>query len=344
MRRAIAGPTAAVYLGAIGVLLLLALVAADPAGPGAAGSSPGFSLLLAVLLVPAGQRDRGQPGQPRPRSDPPSAGAAQAPVRSGHPRVVPHVGGRPDLADRCRTAVRKLVDDLEIRYLANQDPNLHLRAADRLSRRRAGRAADGCCAAGAGSARRLRRSNRRHADGRGGQLLPAPSPAPLEPPPGRLDGLGAQARQAGRAQPPAARRRAGPASLRLVGDDAALRDVRYVITLDTDTQLPRDAARRLVGTIAHPLNRAVFDPEPRAGGGRGTGSSSPASAPRWSAPGVRSSRRIFTGNTGLDPYTTAVSDIYQDLFGEGSYYGKGHLRRRRVHGRAGRTGSRRIAC
>ena len=111
--------------------------------------------------------------------------------------------------------------------------------------------------------------------------------------------------------------------VRVVGDRDALRDMRYVITLDTDTQLPRDAARRLVGTIAHPLNRAAFDPRR----GRVVGGLRAHPAPRQHHPGQRrplaSSRASSPGNTGLDPYTTAVSDIYQDLFGEGSYYGKG---------------------
>jgi cyclic beta-1,2-glucan synthetase len=45
-----------------------------------------------------------------------------------------------------------------------------------------------------------------------------------------------------------------------VGDLSVLPDVRYCITLDTDTRLPRDAARQLIGIITHPLNRARFDP------------------------------------------------------------------------------------
>jgi cyclic beta-1,2-glucan synthetase len=115
---------------------------------------------------------------------------------------------------------------------------------------------------------------------------------------------------------------AGTSFVYLAGDRHALRDIRYVITLDTDTQLPRDVARRLIGTIAHPLNRAVFDASRgRVAGGFGI------IQPRVSTTLVSAGRsffsRIFTGNTGLDPYTTAVSDIYQDLFGEGSYYGKG---------------------
>jgi cyclic beta-1,2-glucan synthetase len=104
--------------------------------------------------------------------------------------------------------------------------------------------------------------------------------------------------------------------------EALLLGVRYVITLDADTQLPREVARRLVGTMAHPLNRAVVDPQTRRVI-RGYGIIQPrvGTLPRSS----RKSRfaRIFAGPPGIDPYTTAVSDLYQDLFGEGSFLGKG---------------------
>src|SRR6185503_549616 len=105
-------------------------------------------------------------------------------------------------------------------------------------------------------------------------------------------------------------------------DESLLRQVRYVITLDTDTQLPRDAARKLVGAAIHPLNRPNLDPGDRLVT-RGYG----IVQPRVSISLVSASRsrfaRIFSGNTGIDPYTTAVSDVYQDLFGEGNFTGKG---------------------
>ncbi|HKB66852.1 MAG TPA: glucoamylase family protein [Pyrinomonadaceae bacterium] len=105
-------------------------------------------------------------------------------------------------------------------------------------------------------------------------------------------------------------------------DESLLRQVRYVITLDTDTQLPRDAARKLVGAAVHPLNRPDLDLTDRLVT-RGYG----IVQPRVSISLVSASRsrfaRIFSGNTGIDPYTTAVSDVYQDLFGEGNFTGKG---------------------
>ena len=99
--------------------------------------------------------------------------------------------------------------------------------------------------------------------------------------------------------------------------------VRFVITLDADTRLPRGAARRLIGKMAHPLTAPIFDPAL----GRvvaGHGILQPRVTP--SLPIGREGslfQRVFSGPSGLDPYAFAVSDVYQDLFEEGSYTGKG---------------------
>ncbi|MDO8933925.1 MAG: cyclic beta 1-2 glucan synthetase, partial [Rhodocyclaceae bacterium] len=108
----------------------------------------------------------------------------------------------------------------------------------------------------------------------------------------------------------------------VVGDTAVLLGVRYVITLDTDTQLPRDAARQFVAAMAHPLNRAVYD-EDRRRVVAGYGILQPCVA--ISLPGTNRSRyaRLYGGEPGIDPYTRAVSNVYQDVFGEGSFIGKG---------------------
>ncbi len=106
------------------------------------------------------------------------------------------------------------------------------------------------------------------------------------------------------------------------GDLGSLPRIRFVITLDADTQLPREAAQRLVATLAHPLNRPHFDPaQGRVVAGYGVLQPRVTMAPA----GARRSlfARIFTGSAGLDPYTSAVSDVYQDLFGLGTFTGKG---------------------
>ncbi len=99
--------------------------------------------------------------------------------------------------------------------------------------------------------------------------------------------------------------------------------VRYVLTLDADTRLPRDAVRRLIGKIGHPINRPRFD---QAAGRvvEGYGVLQPritASLPSSKEGSLF--QRIFSSPSGIDPYAAAVSDVYQDLFGEGSYAGKG---------------------
>ncbi len=108
----------------------------------------------------------------------------------------------------------------------------------------------------------------------------------------------------------------------IIGETGSLGEVRFVITLDTDTQLPRETARKLVGTMAHPLNQARFDAkkrclcdgycimQPRVA------LSMPSAGRSWFV-------RIFGGQAGIDPYTGTVSDVYQDLFHEGSFVGKG---------------------
>ncbi len=101
------------------------------------------------------------------------------------------------------------------------------------------------------------------------------------------------------------------------------RDVRYVITLDADTRLPRGAVGRLVGTIAHPLNEATFDA--RAGRvTQGYGLLQPRITSTLPAEhGASIFQRTFSGPAGIDLYASAVSDVYQDLFQEGSFTGKG---------------------
>lgn len=107
-----------------------------------------------------------------------------------------------------------------------------------------------------------------------------------------------------------------------LGDLATL-DVRYVITLDSDTRLPRGAAKRLVGAIAHPLNRAVHDPVTGLVV-RGYGILQPRITPTLPATGHGTlTQRIYAGAGGVDPYAFAISDVYQDLFAEGSFTGKG---------------------
>ncbi|WP_083917397.1 glycoside hydrolase family 94 protein [Leeia oryzae] len=109
---------------------------------------------------------------------------------------------------------------------------------------------------------------------------------------------------------------------RIVGNIGILSSVKYVITLDTDTQLPRDVARQFIAAMAHPLNQPYYH-ETKQRITEGYGILQPRVA--ISLPGTNRSRyaRLYGGEPGIDPYTRVVSDVYQDVFGEGSFIGKG---------------------
>ena len=106
------------------------------------------------------------------------------------------------------------------------------------------------------------------------------------------------------------------------GDANQLRDVRFVVTLDADTQMPFGAARRLVETLAHPLNRPVVNLKEN-GVERGYGIIQPRVDTMLPSAMATRFSRLFSDASGSDPYTHVVSDVYQDAFGEGSYHGKG---------------------
>jgi cyclic beta-1,2-glucan synthetase len=108
----------------------------------------------------------------------------------------------------------------------------------------------------------------------------------------------------------------------IAGDVENLRGIRYVITLDSDTVLPRDAAQMLTGAIAHPLNKAEYDPQLHRIV-RGYGILQPRVGVSLTSAHTSKFAAVHSGHPGVDPYTTAVSDVYQDLFGEGSFTGKG---------------------
>lgn len=118
--------------------------------------------------------------------------------------------------------------------------------------------------------------------------------------------------------------RGGPESRfsTIIGNTGILKEIKFVITLDTDTQLPRDSARQFAGAMSHPLNRPFVDIKKRRVTD-GYGILQPRVA--VSLPGTNRSlyAKLFGTEPGIDPYTRAISDVYQDLFGEGSFIGKG---------------------
>ena len=108
----------------------------------------------------------------------------------------------------------------------------------------------------------------------------------------------------------------------IIGDQSIFPQIKYVITLDADTQLPLGTAWKLIGTMAHPLNHAWYDVKKKRVT-KGYGILQPRVT--ISLPDATSSTytRMHGNEPGIDPYTRASSDVYQDLFGEGSFIGKG---------------------
>ncbi|TAK23403.1 MAG: DUF3131 domain-containing protein [Chloroflexota bacterium] len=315
LRRKVVRHATAIYLGAIALLTLplmgLPLVAvASDASSGAAL----FAVCLLVLL-PASEM---------------AVSVVNLAVSHGlSPTRLPKLALESGVPDEFRTAivvpalltspsgVRRLVEDLEIRFLANRDANLAFALlTDYLDADQEELPGDAEILGLASEAieglgqrypdghfyllHRARRWNHRQARWMGWERKR-----------GKLEEFNRLLRGA------------TDTSFRFVtGDLAYLRGARYVITLDADTQLPRDVARRLIGTIAHPLNSPVYDSAAQRVV-HGYGLIQPRVSTSLASGGRSFFARIFTGNTGLDPYTSVVSDVYQDLFDEGSYYGKG---------------------
>ena len=216
--------------------------------------------------------------------------------------------------------VEELAEALEVRFLANRDDNLRFALlSDFFDADQAVLAHDGLLLDVA--RREIESLNTRYANGQGDIFFLFHRPRVWNP---REQVWMGRERKRGKLAALNAFLRGGPrdAFVSVVGNTDALGYVRYVITLDTDTQLPRDAARELVGTLAHPLNRAGFDPKRRVVT-RGYGILQPRVGLSMSGQARSWYARLYGSEPGIDPYTRAVSDVYQDLFSEGSFVGKG---------------------
>ncbi|HZY33798.1 MAG TPA: glucoamylase family protein, partial [Rhodanobacter sp.] len=216
--------------------------------------------------------------------------------------------------------VDELVESLEVRFLGNRDEQLHFALlTDFADADRETLPEDEALLQRA--QRRIEALNERYADGGADRFFLFHRPRHWNP--GERCWMGHE-RKRGKLTDLNALLRGNTHGrfMLVVGDIAALGPVQYVITLDTDTELPRDAAQAFVGTIDHPLNRAVYDPEQRR-----VVSGYAILQPRVgiSLPSTARSRyaQLYGSDAGIDPYTQMVSDVYQDVFGEGSFIGKG---------------------
>jgi cyclic beta-1,2-glucan synthetase len=317
IRRLVREQSLPLYLGPI--LLLTLLVAAVVMSLGAFGPGDGRTWLLALPLFIAASAlaislvnllvTRVLPPRALPRMD----FSQGIPDHHRTMVIVPTLLARPQDVD-------DLLEAMEIRYLGNRDPNLFFALlTDFRDASEQTLPEDATLVAYARSA--IEELNRTYGEDRPCIFYLFHRPRVWNPfervwmgherKRGKLEQFNARLR--GEAQ---------TAFSDIVGDPSLLASIRYVITLDTDTQLPRDAAIALVGNLAHPLNRPVYD----AGKGRvveGYAILQPRATISLTSAGQSRFARLFAGESGLDPYTREVSDVYQDLFGEGSFIGKG---------------------
>ena len=216
--------------------------------------------------------------------------------------------------------VRELASELEVRCLANQDPNIHYALLTDLpdsTEKPRERDIDPLVILAGNLIDEL---NRRYAGSRGGRFLMLHRHRIFNPRQGVWMGW--------------ERKRGKLLDLnRLImggvdcfpfkaGDVSVLEGMRYVLTLDSDTKLPRDSVRRMVGAMAHPLNRAILDPRRRIVT-QGYGIMQPRVGITVHSVARSRLASIYSGQTGFDIYTRAISDVYQDLYGEGIFTGKG---------------------
>ncbi len=214
--------------------------------------------------------------------------------------------------------VHRLVDDLEVRFLGNHDPNLHFvlltDLPDSPEKPPAANSLVDLCS------ELIRGLNEKYAGKKMGSFFLLHRHPVYNPRERRWMGW---ERKRGKLMDLNNLLRAQFDSFPVkVGDLAVLPKVRFVITLDSDTELPRGSARRMVGALAHPLNQAIIDPD------RGVVVSGYGILQPRVGVSVQSSARsrlasIYSGQTGIDIYTRAASDVYQDLYGEGIFVGKG---------------------
>ncbi len=246
----------------------------------------------------------------RPRHLPKLALRGGIPVQSRTMVVVPVIIDSPERVDT-------LFHDLEVRFLANRDPNLHFALLSDF--------ADADAQTMPGDEALVQRGrkavdilNARHGADR---FFLVHRERRLNPSEGRW--MGWERKRGKLHEFNRLLRGATDTSFVVVhGEISVVGAIKYVITLDSDTHLPMEAGRRLVGALSHPLNRPRFDPRLQRVT-QGYGVLQPRVQVSIESAARTSFAQVFSGHVGLDPYTTAVSDVYQDLFHEGSFVGKG---------------------
>ncbi len=246
------------------------------------------------------------------------------------PRLLPKLDFSEGVPDDCLTMVaiptlllnekqvRRLVDDLEVRYLGNAGANLHYTLlSDMADSEEQPNEADPLVDLAASLIEKL---NARYSHDGGGSFTLLHRHRVYNPREGVWMGW---ERKRGKLLDFNRLIRGEYDSFAVkAGDVAVLPRIRYVITLDSDTELPRGTAHRMVGAMAHPLNRAIVDPQDNVVVA-GYGILQPRVGISVQSASQSRLARIYSGQTGFDIYTRAISDVYQDLYGEGIFTGKG---------------------
>jgi len=318
IRRFVFAHAVALYLGSIGFLTALGAGAGVVYARSQGAPGPLLPWIGLLLLIPASQL---------------AILVVQKGVhRIARPRRLPRIELQNDVPEGARTMVvvptllgsvastRAQIEHLEVQALGNADPHLHFALlTDFPDAMEAERPDDQEILAAAVAG--IKALNARHGNGREDRFYLFHRPRQWNPRQGVWMGW---ERKRGKIEEfNALLRGAGSTSFKtMVGDRSILAEIRYVITLDADTRLPRDVARQLIGIILHPLNRPHFDPKLRRVTS-GYGILQPRVSVTMSSAAGSLFARVYAGHTGVDPYTTAVSDTYQDLFNEGIFTGKG---------------------
>ena len=248
------------------------------------------------------------------------------------PKILPKLDFSEGVPDNCTTLVavpsmlfspeqvRRLAEDLEVRFLGNHDPNIHFALLTDLPDSAVPASEDDplidYCS------QLVRELNEKYAGQASGSFLLFHRHRVYNP---RERVWMGWERKRGKLMDLNKLLRSEHDSFPVkVGELSILPQIRFVITLDADTELPRGSADRMIGAMAHPLNQAIVDPDPEknivvAGYG--------ILQPRVGVSVQSASRSrlagLYSGETGFDIYTRAISDVYQDLYGEGIFAGKG---------------------
>jgi cyclic beta-1,2-glucan synthetase len=318
VRRFLFAHGTAVYLSSIGGLTLLGvLVGAAPLW--AVGASLGARVAAALLVL-------------IPSSEIAIALVQRLAAALVPPRRLPRLdlgGGVPESARTMVVvpvllssvdSVRELIDHLEVQALGNLDRNIHFALLGDFRDAETATTPDDdeiLAAARAG----IEELNQRYAEGRNDRFFLFHRARSWNAKEGLFMGW---ERKRGKIEEfnLLLRGANGTRYARDVGDATIPTSVRYVLTLDADTRLPRGTARALIGVLAHPLNQPHFDP--RLGRvTEGYGILQPRVSMTKSSAAGSLFARVYSGHTGVDPYSRAVSDTYQDLFREGIFTGKG---------------------